>query len=131
MGDEIDGYGPRTGQSKIDRLLEDCRALSAASIERIAQAWMDDEGPGWAERTTDGSEQPTSSHAEWEEAERDALHLLETTNQSAHWDELRNAILDLTEGSNAMVSWRQEHGDAGHRAEDALLGAALGLMVEV
>ena len=43
------------------------------------------------------------------------------------WDELRNRILDLTERHAALVAWRDEHGEVGHRAEDALLGAALAL----
>jgi hypothetical protein len=44
------------------------------------------------------------------------------------WDDVRNRILDLTEHHDALVAWRAEHGDVAHRAEDALLGAALALL---
>lgn len=127
MAPEIDGYGQRPNQSDIDRLLEDCRTLSASGIERIAQSWMANEAAGWTERTADHREVPSSEHAEWVVAERAALHVLERTNRVGEWDALRNRILDLTEHHGAMVSWRKEHGDVGHRAEDALFGAVLAL----
>jgi hypothetical protein len=129
MSTEIDGYGQRPNQSDIDRLLEDCRTLSASGIERIAQSWMENEAAGSAEHTDNIHELPSSEHAQWVAAEREALHVLEQTNRAAEWDALRNRILDLTERHDAMVSWREEHGAVGHRAEDALLGAALALCV--
>lgn len=127
MSTEIDGYGQRPNQSDIDRLLEDCRTLSASGIERIAQSWMENEAPGSAEQTGDTHELSSGEHTQWVVAEREALHVLEQTNRAGEWDTLRNRILDLTERHDAMVSWREEHGDVGHRAEDALLGAALAL----
>ena len=66
-------------------------------------------------------------HSAWTEAERAALHVLEQNNRVHEWDELRNRILDLTERHAALIAWRDEHGEVGHRAEDALLGAALAL----
>ena len=35
-----DGYGVREGQTSVDRLLEDCRTLSPAGIERVAHGWV-------------------------------------------------------------------------------------------
>ena len=37
-------------------------------------------------------------------------------------------MLDLTEGRTSLVSWKSEHGDVGHKAERALLGAALAIL---
>ncbi len=54
--------------------------------------------------------------------------MLEVSNRARQWDEIRNRILDLTEHHDALVAWRAEHGDVAHRAEDALLGAALALL---
>ena len=108
-----DGYGPRPGQSDIDRLLEDARTLSPLGVERAAQGWAAHAGSG--------------THPAWHEAERAALHVLETTLRAPAWDELRNRILGLTEQRGALIAWRLEHGETGHHAEDALLGAALAL----
>ena len=110
-----DGYGVRPGQTPLDRLLEDCRTLSPLGIERAAQGWVGHAGGG--------------DHAAWRDAERAALHALETSDRMPEWDDLRNRLLGLTEGRDALVSWRLEHGEVGHHAENALLGAALGLMV--
>jgi len=114
MATDRDGYGPRPGQTDIDRLLEDSRTLSPLGVERAAQGWVEHSGSG--------------SHAEWHEAERAALHVLEASRRAPAWDELRGRILGLTEKRGALVAWRLEHGDVGHHAENALLGAALALM---
>lgn len=127
MSPEVDGYGQRDGQSDIDRLLEDCRTLSPTGIERIAQGWMTLVGAGWSENVSDHKGASSMEHDSWHDAERAALRVLETTNRAPAWDALRNRILDLTERHDAMVAWRKEHGEAGHRAEDALMGAALAL----
>lgn len=111
---ESDGYGDRPGQGDIDHLLEDVRTLSAAGVERVAAGW---EAHAGGDR-----------HEEWHAAERAALHVLETTNRAWEWDQLRNRLMALTERGTPLVAWRSEHGDAGHHAEDALLGAALGLL---
>ena len=114
MASDSDGYGERPGQTDIDRLLEDCRTLSPLGVERVAQGYEAHAGRG--------------SHQSWHEAERAALHVLETTNRAPEWDALRNRLLGLTERGSALVAWRVEHGRVGHDAEDALLGAALALM---
>lgn len=109
-----DGYGTREGQTPLDRLLEDCRTLSPAGIERIAHGWV---------RLAEGEH-----HATHVAAERAALRLLEESGRGSAWDELLNRLLGLTERGTPMVAWRIEHGDIGHRAENALLGAALALL---
>jgi hypothetical protein len=114
MAMDRDGYGVREGQTALERLLEDCRTLSPAGIERIAQGWA---------RFAGGEH-----HAAYHAAERAALRLLEQQDRTPQWDEVRDRLLGLTERGDALVSWRQEHGDTGHQAEDALLGAALALL---
>lgn len=116
MSMDRDGYGARPGQDHIDRLLEDARTLSPLGVERAAQGWVEHAGKG--------------AHPAWHEAERAALHALETAKplRSPEWDELRNRILGLTESRSALVAWKVEHGETGHHAEDALLGAALALL---
>ncbi len=114
MPTDDDGYGPRPGQGDVDRLLEDARTLSPLGVERAAAGWVEHAGSG--------------GHPQWHEAERAALHVLETTNRAPRWDELRGRILGLTESRGAMVAWRAEHGEKGHHAESALLGAALALV---
>jgi hypothetical protein len=109
-----DGYGPRPGQNDIDRLLEDARTLSPLGVERAAEGWTRHAGGG--------------DHASWHEAERAALHVLETSRRVGEWDELRNRLLGLTEKGDALVAWRLEHGGVGHSAERSLLGAALALL---
>lgn len=125
---DTDGYGARPDQSDVERLLEDSRTLSESGIERIAGGWADQSAPGWSERVPDHNEDSSGRHQAWTQAERAALHILEQTNRVHEWDELRNRILDLTERHDALIAWRDEHGEVGHRAEDALLGAALALM---
>jgi hypothetical protein len=113
MATDADGYGPRPGQTGVDRLLEDARTLSPLGIERAAQ--------GWSRHA--GERQPA-----WHEAERAAMHALEAAHRAPEWDELRGRILGLTESRGSLVAWRAEHGDVGHHAEQALLGAALALL---
>jgi len=108
-----DGYGQRPGQTAIERLLEDCRTLSPSGIERVAAGW---DRFGGAAKTV------------YEEAERAALHAVETANRAAEWDELRNQLLGLTERGAPLMSWRLEHGEIGHKAENSLLGAALAVL---
>jgi|SRR5579884_2199391 len=116
MAIDSDGYGPRPGQADVDRLLEDARTLSPLGVERAAEGWVRHAGAG--------------THQGWHEAERAALQVLETTRRASAWDDLRSRILGLTENSGALVAWRVEHGETGHHAEDALLGAALALLAQ-
>lgn len=128
MSVDADGYGPRPHQTDIDRLIEDTRTLSAVSIERIAEAWTEEAGPGPADGPGAHREVTSAAHTAWVAAERAALHSLESSGRTPEWDALRQRLLDLTEHHGALVSWRQEHGDTGHRAEDALMGAGLALL---
>jgi hypothetical protein len=107
---DADGYGPRPGQSPIERLLEDCRTLSPAGIERVAAGW-------------DGRDAGS-----FHDAEQAALRAVEQAGRRSQWDQLRNTLLGLTERGEPLVPWRREHGPVGHKAEDALLAAALALM---
>lgn len=108
---DSDGYGQRPSQTAVERLVEDCRTLGPAGIERIAA--------GWDRRSSDL----------YAAAEREALHVIETRNRGGAWDDLRNRLIGLTERGTPLVAWRAEHGDIGHKAEAALLGAALALLV--
>ena len=107
---DTEGYGARPGQPPIDRLLEDCRTLSPAGVERVAA--------GWDRRAADGA---------FADAERAALDAVEAAGRTQEWDNLRNQLLGLTERGQPLVAWRMEHGPIGHKAEDALLAAALAL----
>jgi CO/xanthine dehydrogenase Mo-binding subunit len=111
---DVEGYGVRPGQDPVDRLLEDCRTLSPAGIERVADGWQRLVG--------------SSGTAAYHGAERAALRVLEARDRTQAWDDLRARLLGLTERGVPLIAWRQEHGEAGHRAEAALLGAALALV---
>jgi hypothetical protein len=114
MAVDAEGYGYRSNEEGLERLLTDARVLSPAGIERAAWGWDRHEDPAAMQR--------------FREAERAALHILEQTNRGPAWEEARKKILDLTEGRTSLVSWKAEHGDIGHKAERAVLGAALGIM---
>lgn len=114
MAVDREGYGYRKGEEGLDRLLTDARVLSPAGIERASWGWDRHEDPGLMQRFHD--------------AERTALRALEQSDRSQLWDDARKRILDLTEGRSSLVSWKAEHGDIGHKAERAMLGAALGLL---
>jgi hypothetical protein len=109
---DSDGYGERPNQPPAERLIEDCRTIGPSGIERVAAAW-DRRAPDL-----------------YAAAEHAALHVVETTNRGGAWDDLRNRLLGLTEHGTPLLAWRAEHGDVGHKAEDALLGAALALVAQ-
>ena len=106
--DDLEGYGPRPDQSETSRLLEDARTLSPAGIERAASGW-----------------DRSRNEAAFRDAEERALEVIERAGRRARWDSLRNEILGLTERGQPLVAWQQEHGEVGHKAERALLAAAL------
>ena len=114
MAIDAEGYGYRAGEEGLERLLRDARVLSPAGIERAAWGWDRHEDPAAMQRFHD--------------AERVALRALEQTDRGPAWEETRKRILDLTEGRASLVSWKVEHGDLGHKAERAMLGAALALL---
>ena len=109
-----DGYGYSRTDGGVDRLLTDARTLSPAGIERVAWGWDRHEDPAHLAR--------------FHEAEREAIKAMELADRGTQWEEIRRRILDLTEGRSSLVSWKAEHGDIGHKAERAMLGAALGIV---
>ena len=110
---DADGYGYSSEDRGVDRLLDDMRTVSPAGIERVAA--------GWDSHEADGLDK---FHA----AEKAAVKALETADRAPAWEDLRRRVMDLTEGRSAMVDWKAEHGDTGHKAERAALGAALALL---
>ena len=114
MGVDAEGYGFPENQKTISRLVDDIRILSPAGVERAAQGW----------------DKHTRLHGldEIHKAERSALHAIEQAERGPAWDEVRRNLFGLTESGNSLVSWKAEHGEIGHKAEDAAFMAALGLV---
>ena len=114
MSIDAEGYGFPEHQRTLARLIDDIRVLSPAGVERAAQGW--------------------DRHARLQglqaihEAEKAAVHAIETDGRGPAWDEVRRNLFGLTESGGALVSWKAEHGDVGHKAEDAAFMAALGLV---
>ncbi len=111
---DVEGYGYRAEERGVERLLVDLRTLSPAGIERAAWGWDRHEDPQAMERFRD--------------SEKAALRAIERSDLGPAWEKLRQSILDLTEGRSSLVSWKAEHGEVGHKAERAALGAALALV---
>jgi hypothetical protein len=110
---DSDGYGYRPDEHGVSRLLDDLRTLSPSGIERVAQGW---EGYGLPHLDA------------YRDAEAAALHAVESAHLTTDWEALQREILDLTQGRSSLVSWKVEHGEKGHHAEAAALGAALALI---
>ena len=114
MSVDAEGYGFPEHQKTLARLIEDIRVLGPAGVERAAQGW--------------------DRHARLHglqaihEAEKAAVHAIEQADRGPAWDEVRRNLFGLTESGGALVSWKSEHGDIGHKAEDAAFMAALGLV---
>jgi len=116
MGVDAEGYGFPEHKRTIARLMEDVRILSPAGVERVAQGWDEHVGE--------------SGLAAFRLAEKAALHAIEQADRGAAWDEVRRTLFGLTESGAALISWRAEHGDMGHKAENAAFAAALGLLAD-
>ena len=114
MSVDAEGYGFPEHQRTLARLMDDIRILSPAGVERAAQGW-------------DRHARLQGLHA-IHDAEKAALHAIEQADRGAAWDEVRRNLFGLTESGGALVSWKAEHGDVGHKAEDAAFMAALGLV---
>jgi hypothetical protein len=99
-------------QGALDRLVSDMRTLSPLGVERVA--W------GWTQHERGGLDA-------YHRAERAALAAIEGAGLGEAWEAYRRSLFELTEGSSAQTAWRAEHGELGHRAERAALGAALGV----
>jgi len=113
MGIDAEGYGFPEHQRTLSRLIDDIRVLSPAGVERAAQGW--DRHAGMHE-------------GEMHAAEKAALHAIEQSDRGPAWDEVRRNVFGLTESGQALVSWKAEHGDIGHKGEQAAFMAALGLV---
>jgi hypothetical protein len=114
MGLDADGYGFPEHQRTLARLMEDVRVLSPAGVERVALGWDRHVGKHGLQALHD--------------AEKAAMHAVEKADRGPAWDEVRRSLFGLTESGDALVSWKAEHGDIGHKAEDAAFAAALGLV---
>ena len=114
MSIDAEGYGFPPHQRTLARLIEDIRILSPAGVERAAQGW----------------DRHAKLHGlqEVHEAEKAAIHAIEKADRGSAWDEVRRSLFGLTESGGALVSWKAEHGEVGHKAEDAAFMAALGLV---
>jgi hypothetical protein len=98
-------------QEERDRFVREIGAFSAAGVERAAWGW----------------DQHATNLTVFREAERAALHAIEKADLGPAWEDFRRSIFDMTEGRKALVAWQYEHGETGHKAEGAALGAALAL----
>ncbi len=114
MGIDIEGYGFPEHQRTLGRLMADVRVMGPAGVERAAQGWDLHVGK--------------QGLAAFHDAEKAALHAIEQSDRGAAWDEVRRSLFGLTESGAALVSWKAEHGEVGHKAEDAAFAAALGLL---
>jgi hypothetical protein len=113
VGVDAEGYGFPEHQRTLARLMDDIRVLSPSGVERAAQGW-DKHG--------------RLHENEIHEAEKAALRAIERADRGPAWDEVRRNLFGLTESGQALLSWKAEHGDVGHKAEQAALAAALGLV---
>ena len=114
MGVDAEGYGFPEHERTLGRLMEDVRVLSPAGVERIALGWDRHVGQHGLPALHD--------------AEKAAVHAIETADRGAAWDQVRKNLFGLTESGDALVSWKAEHGEIGHKAENAAFMAALGLV---
>lgn len=114
MGVDAEGYGFPEHEHTLARLMQDVRVLSPAGVERAAMGWDRHAGKHGLD----------AMH----EAEKAALHAIEQKDRGPAWDEVRRTLFGLTESGGALVSWKAEHGEIGHKAEDAAFMAALGLV---
>jgi len=114
VGLDAEGYGFPEHQRTLARLIDDIRVLSPAGVERAAMGWD----------THVAKNGLPALHA----AEKAAVHAIEQADRGAAWDEVRRSLFGLTESGGALISWKAEHGEIGHKAENAAFAAALGLV---
>ena len=114
MSVDAEGYGFPEHQKTLARLMEDIRVLSPAGVARVAEGW---------DRYV-GDKGLKAFH----DSEKAATHAIEQHDRGSAWDAFRSSLFGLTESGEALVSWKAEHGDIGHKAEDAAFAAALALV---
>jgi hypothetical protein len=113
MSIDAEGYGFPEHDRTLARLMDDVRVMGPAGVERAAGGW-----DRYARLNLD------HFHA----AERAATHAIEQNDRGAAWDAFRSSLFGMTESGEALVSWKVEHGETGHKAEDAAFAAALALV---
>ncbi len=114
VGLDAEGYGFPEHDRTLARLIDDLRVMGPAGVERAAQGW-DDFAAG-------------ARHTGYHAAEKAATHAIEQNDRGDAWDTVRSSMFGMTESGQALISWKAEHGDIGHKAEDAAFGAALALV---
>lgn len=114
MAVDAEGYGFPEHDRTLARLVDDIRVMGPAGVERAAM--------GWERHVRNRGEE------DFHHAERAATHAIEQHDRGPVWDTFRSSLFGMTESGEALVSWKAEHGDVGHRAEDAAFAAALGLV---
>ena len=114
MGVDAEGYGFPEHQRTLARLMDDVRVLSPAGVERASMGWDRHVGEHGLHTLRD--------------AEKAALHAIERADRGPAWDQVRRSLFGLTESGGALISWKAEHGEIGHKAENAAFAAALGLV---
>jgi hypothetical protein len=116
MSVDAEGYGFPDHKRTLARLIDDIRILSPSGVERVAAGWDEHVGE--------------KNLPAFREAEKAALHAIEQADRGPAWDEVRRTLFGLTESGAALISWRAEHGEMGHKAENAAFAAALGLLAD-
>jgi hypothetical protein len=116
MSVDAEGYGFPEHKRTIARLMEDVRILSPSGVERVAQGWDEHVGEHGLPAFRD--------------AEKAALHAVEQADRGPAWDEVRRTLFGMTESGASLISWRAEHGEMGHKAENAAFAAALALLAD-
>jgi len=111
---DAEGYGFPEHERTLGRLIADVRVMGPAGVERAAHGWDKQIGLHGLE----------AFHA----AEKAATHAVEKNSRGSAWDAFRSSLFGLTESGEALVSWKAEHGDIGHKAENAAFAAALALV---
>lgn len=114
MSVDAEGYGFPEHERTLARLVDDVRVLSPSGVERVAMGW-DHYSRGAGLQAIHG-------------AEKAALEAIEKADRGPAWDQVRTNLFGMTESGSALVSWRVEHGQIGHKAEDAAFMAALALV---
>jgi len=114
MGLDAEGYGFPEHERTLARLMADIRVMGPAGVERAAGGWDRHAGKGGL----------TALH----DAERAATHAIEQNDRGEAWDAFRSSLFGMTESGEALISWKAEHGETGHKAEDAAFAAALALV---
>ena len=114
MSIDAEGYGFPEHDRTLARLIDDVRVMGPAGVERAAQGWDLHVG--------------ARAHDAFRAAEKAATHAIEQHGRGPIWDTFRSNLFGMTESGQALVSWKAEHGDVGHKAEDAAFAAALALV---